>query len=337
MASPDLQFVVGGIEPPESVEFAEFLARVDSEYSESLPVLASDRVALREEIRAIYGQVLDDCYILHDGAAEAINWAAETIDAGLEGTPDDDAFHTYHVLLRGLAAKSLLTFDEVLVLVEAGHREGAIARVRTMYELFVVAAVICLRGNPSADHPELVERFLAHREAFRRSDAGALLLTGLESAQEVIDAEVVGALDVRHAKLAERYGKPFMRNWGWAAPLFPGENSVSFAKLVDLIEPAFAYFYPALSAAVHAGSAGWHDSIEEHGDAQTFKAYPDADGLGFPIELATFLLLVTIDTVVPVVIEAEGTEKDVTGANFLGALRARRNRISTALEAVPHA
>lgn len=153
-------------------------------------------------------------YLLHSGAAEVVNWAGEAVDTSLEGTPEDDEFRNYHVVLRGLAARSLLSYDEVMALVDAGHSRCALPRVRTMYEVFVVAAVLALYGRPSSEHLDLIERYLAHRDVFIRSEAAALLLTGLSPAAEFLSGDALERLDEKRDAAVKKYGKPFIRTWG---------------------------------------------------------------------------------------------------------------------------
>lgn len=337
MPSPDFEFHIGATDPMEpKLAHAGFLAALRDEQASAVAESLQDRDALREEIWKRYGPAIEELYFLRDNVAEAANWAARKIDESLEQTPGDQAFYQFHLVQRGLLARSLLSLGETIAMIEAGHSAGALARLRTMYEVLIVSIVMAIYGHPDAEHPDLPERYLMHREAFYGLFAADYLGAGLGDPDDpLFDDDDLGRLAVMRSDLVTRFGKDFARGWGWAAPLFYGKPA-SMTGLVQRVAPQLAILYSMMSAPTHAGSDGWHNLITEDGlGSREFKAYPDSGSLGAPIELSTGFVLLTAETVVPRSIKFEDAPPDQTGEAFLTAIADSRRRVSEHLSSVP--
>lgn len=330
MPLPTFEFEIGGTPSQPDAEHVGFVDALRAEATEAMALASRDRDGLRSHILDTYGPIINEMYFLRDNAAEAVNWAARAVDDSVGGTPDGDAFSAYHVVQRGLLAKSLLSFGEAVAMVEAGYSAGAFTRVRTMYEVLIVALVLAAHGHPESEHPELPDRFLEHRRAFHRSFAQDYLAGYGTTPDSIFDSEILGQLDEQHDDLVSRYGRGFMRAWGWAAPLFEGRPA-SMTGLVKMVVPQLAVLYPMMSSPVHAGSDGWHDLIRDSGE---FQVYPNAEALDAPIELASAFVLLTSEAVIPKAIVHEGSEPDRTGEAFLSGLADSRRRIAQHLSAL---
>ena len=260
--------------------------------------------------------------LLHETAAEAINWASETVHNSLDDTPEDNAFAEYINVQVGLSARALLAFDEVAWLLRGGYPHGAWTRVRSIQEHFIVAVTLGLYGSPGAEHPELVERYVNHRRVFTPSIANELIATGSDGISRTLNDEVLESLRLRRHELIDLYGKGFERPWGWAAPLFQGKTRPSFVNLSDLISPTSKAFYGIASTHLHASSQGLDEAGREaeNGDL-SFLAGPQKSGLAAPAALASFFLVTTISALVPTSIKFPNAPNPNTDGHFmLGAL-----------------
>ncbi len=333
-----MHFEIGQIERPSSGSAdAAFVDAVRTEFPEAQASAKADRDELRREIAASYGPVIDEMYFLRDNAAEAGAWASEAIDECLQDAEAGPAFREYHIVQRGLLAKALLSYGETIALVESGYGHGALSRVRTMFEVAVVAMVLAEHGHPESEYPDLPERFLLHREVFYRAFADDhLSFSGNDTKTEALfNVPVLRGLDDLRDRLISRFGKAFARGWGWAAPLFDGKPA-SLTGLVKLVTPRLAVLYSIMSSPVHAGSDGWHDLLDDDGEgSETFRAYPGNSGLDVPISLATGLLVLSSQTVVPTLIVDPPNEPDRTGTQYLATIIDSWHRVSELLALLP--
>ena len=250
---------------------------------------------------------------------EAAEWAAGAVPDAVAGDQDEVEFNRYYGVIRGLAARSLLTFSEIIWQLRGGYVSGALSRIRTLYELAMVANILAEYASPGRSHPELIERYVRHHEVFTRTEADQLMATGILDPADYFDEETLEALDRQKEQLLERYGKSFATLWGWAAPLFKSKEQVTMAQLSQLVDPGVSYFYGRTSEHVHGGSAGWHGNFVQREHETVLAAGPTNVGLSVPDALASHLTLVVLQVAIPTNIET-GSRRESVGALFLVAV-----------------
>lgn len=300
-----------------------YIRRVDTFWQEDPDGVSKTLPAFRGRLRDTYGLGFDALARVHSAAADAASWAATAMDTFITGLYDDDtgdageaeALDRYDWLMRGFAARSITTFAEVSWLIEGGFPHGAMARVRTLHELAILAIVFAEHGNPERSHPELVERFMRHREAFYRATAEQLAGDEAEL-EDPIDDDTLRQLTEQRDLLLEKYGSRFGEPYGWAQPLFSAKTRVSFSKLSNLVEPKLNILYSVSSSHIHADSVGWHHSRLVYRGAEVFTAGPTNLGLTLPATLACHFLKIVLDYVVPTSIEVD-EETDTDGLFLL--------------------
>ncbi len=136
---------------------------------------------------------------------------------------------------------------EIAALLRGGFPDGAGARGRTLYEAAVVAFALHRGGR------DVAERFLLHDIVGRAKDARAYLTHQGALGLEPLEESEVEELEADAAKLCERFGKEFRKDYGWAAELFKGSapNLHSLADFVGLdhLDP----YYRAANHEIHSG------------------------------------------------------------------------------------
>ena len=160
--------------------------------------------------------------------------------------------HLDDVVLR-LHVRACQVTSEIIVLLENGYADGAMARWRTLHEITIVAAVIAKFGEELAEryvYYQIVESFGALKAYERNHEAlGFKPSTKKQSAKTRKE----------YVKILQRYGKKFGEEYGWAAyHLQVGERQrVSFARLEEEAGDAMMRSpYKMASYNVHASPKG---------------------------------------------------------------------------------
>lgn len=332
----EAEFEIGAIPPINDADFECFWERFLQESKEAAGSRSATRDHPRKAILDGYGECFATMDLLHESAREAINWASATVHESLSDSSDDDAFADYINVVVGLGGRALLAFDEVTWLLRGGYPHGAMTRMRTIHEVFVVAATLGLHGYPEGDHPELVERYQRHHEVFTATVAEDLIAAGGAQMEETLNEDVLGALERKRQDLIGVYGKKFGSAWGWAAPLFPASKNPSFTALSKLIPPDFNAFYGIASSQLHASSQGLIEAerLTESGEKHYF-AGAQADGLAVPAILGSGFLVGILGAIVPTSITApDSADLNTDGRYFLGALARLQEQIRIGMENV---
>lgn len=303
-----------------------FLARLDAAAGRALRRNLDDRDDFQDRLYRDYGRGLDGMDLLYFSALEAADWAKNVVHAQDEEDEQEEC-EEYYAVIRGLTARAISAYAEVAWLLRGGFPHGSLTRVRFLHELFVTAGVLAEYGSPGGSHPELIERYLEHRDVFTPAIADDLVATGALDSTEYFEKDVLDALERRRAELLTRYGKSFAAMWGWAAPLFPGESRVTMRMMGSLVAPEGHYFYGMTSAHVHAGSEGWHETVVIREHETSLASGATNLGLALPSALATAFLLEIIQMAVPSRVERDDMVEE-TGAYFLVALARMSGSIS---------
>jgi hypothetical protein len=231
--------------------------------------------------------------------------------------------------LTSLHAQACLVAGEVYELLRGGWPHGAHARSRTLHELAVFAGVI-------AEHPEVAERFLVHDaiEDARSLDTYQAKLAG-RSGYKPFTKKQVDSVHARRDAALKRFDKPFGGYYGWAVPLFPPKQHITFEKLEELagLSHLRPFYDWATHIGVHASSRGARLNVLQRGDERFRLAGPTNAGLADPagssitslVQVTTSLLVhgrpLSDDPTPVVVLKALLHLADEAGDAFLAAHR----------------
>lgn len=157
---------------------------------------------------------------------------------------------TLRMVLLRLHARACQIAAEIITLIENGFADGAMARWRTLHELYVVASVLVEGGE------ELAERYVDHE--IIESKAG---MDELERCHESLGYKPISTRDKRriekgYAAAIKKYGKEFGSPYGWASKFLQLKKPI----LKDLEAVAshshMRSHYKFASQNVHAGAKG---------------------------------------------------------------------------------
>jgi hypothetical protein len=247
------------------------------------PADRARRDAFREALRTVWGEALDSLELLIGFHYETGRAALDELGDG--GRMPDDA--RLQALFR-LHARSCRTANEILVLLEAGHADGAIARCRTLHEIAVVASVLS-RGEPA-----LAERYADHAAVRTLGGMRELATHHAALGWEPIPEAEMQAATARVEELVRRHGgKPFRGQYGWAEGEVPPADGgrVTFHDLERAAGLAhFQVFVNVASASVHAGQQGFHSFGFPLGAAEVLYAGGSTSGLADPGQHAALSL-----------------------------------------------
>ena len=213
--------------------------------AESAPQMLAERMgaeaSLAEEVRSAYGPGLDFCEMV-------LRIANEIGEEYVERHFNDDGAPAMQWVLAHLHARACRIAEEALVLLKAGYGSGAQSRWRSLDEAVVIGAFIAQHGEQTAVryvHHLAVDRWQLLRRA---ASAGRSLDEGATAAISEAQREV--------DELSERYGKHFLRDYGWAADALPDAAHHGFSAIVEATDFEHLRFdYRQASAAVHASAS----------------------------------------------------------------------------------
>lgn len=191
--------------------------------------------------------------------------------------------------LRGtlirIHARSCQVLREILVLLESGYADGAMARWRTLCELGVVATILVDGGE------DLAQRYLDH-DAFEAKRA----LDEYDQCHEALGYRPVTKrerlqTERGHVSLLEKYGKSIDQPNGWAADHL-GLKRVTFRDLEDAAQKSFMRSYHKMASYnVHADIRGLVHQLGSFDDVPTILAGPSAYGLVEPGQNAAITIV----------------------------------------------
>ena len=152
--------------------------------------------------------------------------------------------------LTRLHARSCQVAEEVIVLLETGFANGAMARWRTMHEIAVTAAFISEHGNDCA------QRYADHQivESYRGAQEYEAVHKRLGYAP--IPPKDLDEIRTRYDKIIQRHGKAFGGQYGWAAKDLPGVQP-TFKEIEKAVKiDHLRGHYRMASHGVHANPKG---------------------------------------------------------------------------------
>lgn len=218
---------------------------------EDRPRMLADHAAMWSDVERIinetWGEALDKLYSVIVCAEELGRiWNfANRYDA----ENDDDRIFD---IMSGLLARATRAAFEVHLLLTRGFSAGASARARSVYELAVVARVMAEYGDTHdlptryRDHV-VIDQYLWAKEHEDKAE---------ELGREPLGRESISELEQQRNLLVEAYGEEFGKNYGWAAPLFPG-GRIGISRLEKMVNMDFGRpDYIAHSQEIHPTSWG---------------------------------------------------------------------------------
>lgn len=237
------------------------------------------RDAFEERLGSHWGRAFD-LFALH---VARVREQAEYADSVVRPTLEEDHAIRWHALSR-LMPLACRVADEILALARAGFPEGASARGRTLHEISVVG--FTLYEAPS----DISKRFLEHEIVGRSKDAEAYIASQDRLRLKPLAPEEVDDLIVQRNALVEQYGASFVRDYGWAAPLFE-RGAPTFRDLekrcnLDHLRP----YYRMTSNDVHAGARAATQILIEHQGQPVFRAGATNTGFAEPVHGAAISL-----------------------------------------------
>jgi hypothetical protein len=236
------------------------------------------RAAFEARLGARWGRALDLFDLTVDQAAEDGIWINTHYRGGAVARQDQK----FEALIR-LHGRAVMTAQEVLVLLRSGYSTGALARWRTIHEIWVVFSLL------ADGDEELCRRYLVH-EAIES-------MKGQEEYEETWEALGFEPpdwtsfdRDQLRASLAQEFGQEFLRDYGWAAPLFDG-RAPRFRELQALAQlDHWRGYYRMASHGTHANPKGVSWNIQGGSRSEVIWAGPSNAGLVDPAQCTLIAL-----------------------------------------------
>jgi uncharacterized protein DUF5677 len=160
----------------------------------------------------------------------------------------------WEVLFR-LHARACQVTEEIILLLESGFADGAMARWRTLHEISVVATVLADRGE------EIAKRYVAHEVVEAKSAMDEYERSWLPLGYPPISDRRKKHLLASYKEVIEVFGKPFGSIYGWAAHHLK-RSKPTFSDLEEAAGRAQTRpYYKMASYNVHASPRGIYDRL----------------------------------------------------------------------------
>lgn len=256
----------------------EIVADMISDPRRVLSEEAGRRAAFEARLEARWGRGLDLVDLVVHEAFESGMWVRGLVGPVAAARQDE----RFEALMR-LHGKAVLTAREVMVLLRSGYSSGALARWRTLHEVWVVFLVL-LDGDEG----------LSRR--YRRHDV-VESLKGQKEYEETWEALgqsppdwTAAEREQTRARLAAEFGSTFWHDYGWAAPLFDGK-APKFRQLQERVElDHWRGYYGMASHGTHANPKGVSWNIQSLATVEMIWAGPSNAGLVDPAQCTLIAL-----------------------------------------------
>lgn len=151
----------------------------------------------------------------------------------------------FHLHVRAIQIAS-----EIMVLMENGYADGAMARWRTLHEIACVAMVLGDGGEA------LAERYLAHEIVDAKKGLGQYQQCHPKLGYAPFSKSAAARIERDYADAISRYGKDFGGDYGWVAAHL-GNSRPNFSNIEDAAGRAMMRsHYKMASHNVHASTKG---------------------------------------------------------------------------------
>lgn len=186
--------------------------------------------------------------------------------------------HLADVMLR-LIVRACQVTDEIIVLLESGLADAAMARWRTLHEIAIVSAVIAKYGEEIAEryvYYQIVESWSAIRSYERdHTDLGF----------KPIPKKLTEKVRRDHDKAVKRFGERFKEENGWAAGhlKLTVKERITFARLEQEVDEQYMRSpYRFASYNVHSSPKGIYVKLGNLNDPEKYLAGKSNAGLADP-------------------------------------------------------
>ena len=147
-----------------------------------------------------------------------------SINQELRNDSDFDSQPNLVEVLTRLHARACQVTYEVLVLLQSGLADGAIARWRSLHEIAVVAMFLHEHGE------EFAERYVEHQHVEARRAARNYVRCQERLGYEPLRPEELAEIEASAEIAIDRFGAAFEDQYGWAGPL-KKKRKITFADI----------------------------------------------------------------------------------------------------------
>ena len=294
--------------PPRSARLEDMSRRAAEELTADLIAdprrvlgeAAGQRAAFEARLEARWGRGLDLADLVVHESLQSGMWVHGLAGPAAAASAD----HKYGALVR-LHGKAVMTAREVMILLRSGYSSGALARWRTLHEVWVVSLLL-LKGDD-----ELSRRYLHHDtvESLKAQEE-------YEETWETLGHEPPDWTDAEREQMREElrdgFGSAFLGNYGWAALLFD-DKAPTFKQLQERVElDHWRGYYRMASHGTHANPKGISWNIQSLTSAEMIWAGPSDAGLVDPVQCTLIALAsITVGLLVHAVGDVPDSEVDV--------------------------
>lgn len=241
-----------------------------------------DLAHFRENLEARYGIGLDKLRMLLTGARE---WGSEHYQRKYAET--GGALAALDDVLIKLHVRGCQVVLEIIVLLEAGLADGAMARWRTLHEITATAMVIAKHGE------DLAQRYRDFQIVESKKALSAYEECHEDLGYEPYTEEEKQEVRRRFDDMIAKYGEPFGEEYGWAAHLY-GKGRFSRVNFADIEKAAdqkmMRAHYRMASYNVHASPKGVYFKLGQIEQSATLLAGHSNAGLVEPAQNAAISL-----------------------------------------------
>jgi hypothetical protein len=196
------------------------------------------------------------------------------------------------VLVR-LHARACQITAEIIVLLESGFADGAMARWRTLHEVSVVATLLVDGGN------EVACRYVDHHHVEALRALRDFEKCGAQLGYEPISKAATRRVEKRCADVIQKHGPDFRHPYGWAA-VYLGKKRPVWDDLQDKANrTVMQSHFRMASHTVHAGPHGIYFKLGSLADAAPIIAGASNAGLWEPAQNAALTLTQITALLVP--------------------------------------
>jgi hypothetical protein len=260
ITSEDIEYVAKATERFHNEQLAGVLAKVgddtanllfkslNKKWPQEFEAYQADVEAFKERLEHRWGKALGKLRML---LAIVREWAQGVYERRRRAN-GGRLSHLDDVILR-LHVRACQVTSEIIVLLENGYADGAMARWRTLHEITVVAAVIAKFGE------ELAERYVYYQIVESLSAVKAYERNHKDLGFKPPSKKQAAKVRKDHAKVLQRFGKKFGEEYGWAAHHLKATDKerVTFARLEGEAGDAMMRSpYKMASYNVHASPKG---------------------------------------------------------------------------------
>jgi hypothetical protein len=153
--------------------------------------------------------------------------------------------------LSSLHIRACQVTAEIIVLLENGYPDGAMARWRTLHEISVTSTVLSDGGD------ELARRYLAHEAIEAKQAVEQYAKDHRELGEKPLAARVLRRIANTYASAITEFGPQFKNKYGWAVGYVGGGSDPKFPDLAAAADRAAMHsYYKQASYNVHASPRG---------------------------------------------------------------------------------